>query len=57
MAKVVYDAIGRNYQVPGLPYEDTFRFVRPVVLDDVPSVSDLERLLEQSDCETLTNPW
>ena len=57
MANVIFEARGQNYQVPGLPYEETFRYVRPVLLDDVPTIADLERLLGEADAETLTNPW
>jgi predicted nucleotidyltransferase len=57
MAKVLFEDKGPNYQVPGLPYEETFNYVHPVVLDDVPTISDLEKLLDESDSDTLTNPW
>jgi hypothetical protein len=57
MTKVLFEDKGPNYQVPGLPYEETFSFVHPVVLDDVPTIPDLEMLLDGSDKDTLTNPW
>jgi predicted nucleotidyltransferase len=57
MAQILFEDWGRNYQVPGLPYEETFSTVHPVVLDDVPTMEDLEKLLETSDKDTLTNPW
>lgn len=57
MVNILFQDKGPNYQVPGLPYEESFRYVRPVVLDDVPSIPDLERLLGESDRDTLTNPW
>ena len=57
MVKILFEDKGRNYQVPGLPYEENFKYVRPLILDDVPSVEDLEYLLKTSDKDTLTNPW
>jgi hypothetical protein len=57
MANVLFEDRGKNFQVPGLPYEETFNFVRPVILDAVPTIPNLENLLAESDCDTLTNPW
>lgn len=57
MANVLFEDWGPNYQVKGLPYEETFDRVHPVVLDDVPTIADLEKLLGESDKTTLTNPW
>lgn len=57
MAKKLFETIGNNYQVPGLPYEETFKYVRPVLLDDVPTKAEIAQLLDESDDSTLTNPW
>ena len=57
MAKIIYETIGENYQVEGLPYEENFQYVRPVILDGVPSTKDIIDLLSNSDENTLTNPW
>ncbi|MBN2458843.1 hypothetical protein JXB28_01035 [Candidatus Woesearchaeota archaeon] len=57
MAKILFEMISPNYQVPGIPYEETFKNVKPVIFDRVPSVSDISELLENSDKDTLTNPW
>lgn len=54
---ILFEDIGPNYQVPGLPYEETYSQVRPLILGGVPQPADLERLLGQSDADTLTNPW
>ena len=57
MTHILFEDKGRNYQVQGLPYEQNFNFVRPLILDGIPSVSELQQLLESSDADTLTNPW
>ena len=56
MARIIYESIGPNYQVPGLPYDKTYQYVRPVVFDDVPSEEDLARVLAEADEQTLVNP-
>jgi len=57
MANILYETIGRNYQVPGLPYEEKFEYVKPVVFDDVPTRKDVVDLLSTADSKTLVNPW
>src|SRR3989338_6862421 len=57
MTKILYEDKGLNFQVPGLPYEENYKYVRPVILEDIPTVSDIEYLLGSSDKDTLTNPW
>ena len=57
MAEIIYEAVGKNYQVPGLPYEETFANVKSVVLDDVPSQEQIVDILKQADEEILINPW
>jgi predicted nucleotidyltransferase len=57
MAKILFEMIGPNYQVPGLPYEQTFKYVRPVVFDTIPSFDEIKELLAGSDQDTLSNPW
>jgi len=57
MAKIIYEAVGSNYQVPGLPYEENFEFVRPVILDGIPTSEEVIALLSSSSANTLTNPW
>ena len=57
MAETLFETRGPNYQVPGLPYEPGPVFVRSVFLDGVPTVSDLDRILAQSDADTLVTPW
>lgn len=56
MAEILHETVGRNYQVPGLPYEDSLRYMRPVLLDDVPSADEVRALLARGDHETLVNP-
>lgn len=57
MGEVIFETVGTNYQVPGLPYEDTYQYVRPVIFNDVPTESQIKDLLTNSDENTLTNPW
>ncbi|HJX05190.1 MAG TPA: hypothetical protein VJ461_00600, partial [Candidatus Nanoarchaeia archaeon] len=57
MAKIIYESIGPNYQVPGIPYEETFKNVKPVIFDRVPGIDNIRELLDNSDKDTLTNPW
>src|SRR4030043_605379 len=57
MAKIIYESIGPNYQVPGIPYEETFKNVKPVIFDRVPGIDNIRELLDNSDKNTLTNPW
>ncbi len=57
MAKVIYREKGPNLQIEGLPYEETFNFVEPVVFDDVPTEADIVELLANADDSTLVNPW
>lgn len=57
MARIIFETIGRNYQVPGLPYEETFNYVRPVVFDEIPSFDEIKSLLENSNKDVLSNPW
>lgn len=57
MAKEIFSVVGRNYQVPGLPYEETFHFVKPVVFDDVPSKEEIVKVLAEGDNDVLVNPW
>jgi predicted nucleotidyltransferase len=57
MVNILFEDKGRNYQVPGLPYEQNYNFVRPLILDGIPTVAELRQLLESSDRDTLTNPW
>ncbi|MFH1174756.1 MAG: hypothetical protein V1725_06495 [archaeon] len=57
MAKILYEDIGPNYQVPGLPYEETYQFVHPVVVEGIPTPDDIQHILQSSDENTLTNPW
>ena len=57
MAKVIFEMLGPNYQVPGLPYEEKFTNVKPVIFDRVPTVDNIRALLDSSDKDTLTNPW
>ena len=46
MANVVFSFKGKNYQVPGLPYEETFTAVMPIIFDDVPSREEIVEILE-----------
>ncbi len=57
MANIIYTTEGPNLRVPGLPYEDPFDKVKPVVLDAVPSEREIIDLIAQSDASTLVNPW
>lgn len=57
MTRILYEDKGLNFQVPGLPYEENYKYVRPVILEGIPTVSDIEHLLESSDKDTLVNPW
>src|SRR3989338_955616 len=57
MAKILFEHKGLNYKVPGLPYENKFEYVRPIVLDSVPTMDELEKLILNSDVTTLVNPW
>ncbi|MFH1682246.1 MAG: hypothetical protein ABIA37_00465 [Candidatus Woesearchaeota archaeon] len=57
MAKIIFEDTGKNYQVPGLPYTKVSHYVNPIILDEVPTVRELERLLEYPKEDTFTNPW
>jgi len=57
MAKIIYEDKGPNYQVPGLPYEESFKYVKSVILDEVPIKKDIEEILATADKETLANSW
>ena len=57
MVNILFEDIGPNFQVPGLPYEDMYSRVRPLVLDGIPTTKELADLLESTDSDTLTNPW
>ena len=57
MLEVIFRDKGRNYQVPGLPYDQTYQFIEPVVIQGVPTPQDLEQLLKQGDSSTLIAPW
>ena len=57
MANVVFSFKGKNYQVPGLPYEETFTAVMPIIFDDVPSREEIVEILDQAPEGTLVNPW
>ena len=56
-AKVIYEYTGKNYRVPGLFYEDNFKNMKMVVMDDIPSKQDLEVLLSQATPDLLVSPW
>jgi predicted nucleotidyltransferase len=57
MARIIHETLGRNYQVPGLPYDQAFIYVRPILFDDVPSMEEISRSLAEVSIDTLVNPW
>ncbi len=57
MANIIFEHVGENYQVPGLPYPDRFKYVKPVVFDGIPTREDIISILESADKDTLANPW
>lgn len=49
---------GKNFQVPGLPYDDTRNYSRTRILDEVPTADELERLLlEEQEPDTVIGLW
>ncbi len=57
MAKIIFEDTGPNFQVKGLPYEETFSYVHPIVFDTVPTTQEIEAELKKTTSDTLTNPW
>ena len=57
MANIIYDRTDDYSSIPGIPYEDRFKFVRVFMTDTVPSVQDLENILVHGNSETLVTPW
>ncbi|MBU2522771.1 MAG: hypothetical protein KKE23_00585 [Nanoarchaeota archaeon] len=55
--KNIFECTGECYKVPGLYYEEGFKKIKMMVLDDTPSIQDLEHLLKQEDNKTLVSPW
>lgn len=56
MNKIIYEEKGKNYQVPGLPYESVYTHVHSVVLDSIEDVDTLKEILKKAEPNTLLNP-
>ena len=55
--QILYNNAGPTKRYPGIPYEDRFREVRPIIFENVPSVGDLEEILKLTVDETMITPW
>ncbi len=56
MTKIIFQRHSRNYVVPGLPYQEHCHYVHPILLDNVPTVKELEMLIQEWGSDTFTNP-
>lgn len=56
MAKVLFQCTDRNTQVDGLPYVDSYPYVKAIVLEGVPSEGQIADILRSGDESTLVTP-